>query len=161
MKQLLSVLIAAVVLVSIGCSKASKKSLATQMNAEELKAKYGIVISDFEYNGDEIATAAGGNGKSKQKASAVTLSIFNDLTISESGGVITTSISPDAEWGGVQKWVTVDTTNNATSLCNWNWSGVQAPASKTCDGAVPGFSYRSWTSDKVTYDVHVSVFLPL
>lgn len=161
MKQLLLVLIAFTTII-FGCTRQASKKLAKKMTAEELKAKYGIVLSDFEYEGDETATAPN-NGKAngkKQKANAVTLSVFTDLTLTESIGVLTTTLSPNAEWGGVQKFFTIDTTNNGVSVCNWNWSGVTAPASKTCNTNGTG-SYRSWTSDKVTYDVHLSVFLPL
>jgi len=77
-----------------------------------------------------------------------------DLTLTLSGSTFTTTISPNAEWGGVQKFVTMSTNTGAVSVCNWNWSGVQAPASKTCSSSGAGF-YRSWTSDK-NYDVHLS-----
>ena len=77
-----------------------------------------------------------------------------DLTLTLSGTTFTTTISPNAEWGGVQKFVTMSSNNGATSECNWNWTGVQAPSSKTCSSSGPGF-YRSWTSDK-NYDVHLS-----
>ena len=84
----------------------------------------------------------------------VTLAETTDLTLTLSGSTFTTTISPNAEWGGVQKFVTMSTNDGATSECNWNWSGVQAPASKTCNSSGPGF-YRSWTSDH-DYNVHLS-----
>jgi hypothetical protein len=155
MKQLLLVIAAIITLAS--CNKASKKPLA-KINGEELKAKYGIVLSGLQYDGDEEIMARGGSNNRKQKASAVSLSVFTDLSLTQSGGVLTTTLSPNAEWGGVQQFFTIDTTNNGVSVCNWNWSGTTAPASQTCatNGAV---FYRSWTSDKVTYDVHLSPFL--
>ena len=78
-----------------------------------------------------------------------------DLTLTLSGTIFTTTISPNAEWGGLQKFVTMSTNDGAVSVCNWNWSGVSAPASKICNSSGSGF-YRSWTSDEVTGDVHLS-----
>jgi len=83
-----------------------------------------------------------------------------DLVLTFDGSTFTTTISPNAEWGGVQKFVTMSTVEGAVSVCNWNWSGVQAPASKTCSSLGSGF-YRSWTSDKVTYDVHLSNWITI
>ena len=88
---------------------------------------------------------------SKHEAAVV---VASDLTLTLTGTTFTTTISPNAEWGGVQKFVTMSSNNGATSECNWNWTGVQAPASKTCSSSGPGF-YRSWTTDK-NYDVHLS-----
>ena len=88
---------------------------------------------------------------SKHEAAVV---VASDLTLTLTGTTFTTTISPNAEWGGVQKFVTMSSNNGATSECNWNWTGVQAPSSKTCSSSGPGF-YRSWTSDK-NYDVHLS-----
>ena len=89
------------------------------------------------------------------KPAKETVLSVGDLSLTLSGTTFTTTISPNAEWGGVQKFVTMSTNDGATSECNWNWSGVQAPSSKTCSSSGAGF-YRSWSSDKVTYDVHLS-----
>jgi hypothetical protein len=78
----------------------------------------------------------------------------SDLTLTLSGDTFTTTISADAEWGGLQRFVSMTTNDSAVSLCNWNWTGVQAPSSKTCSSSGSGF-YRSWTSDK-NYDIHLS-----
>ena len=156
MKNLITVIVCIVTLLIVAsCGKQAGKSSAKKMNGVEFTKKYGIVLPSLDYTDGQLA-----RGK-KAKADAVLLSVFTDLTLTESGGVLTTTLSPDAEWGGVQKWVVVDTTNNAVSLCNWNWSYTAAPTTITCNGAVSGFQYRSWTSDKVTYDVHLSAFLPL
>lgn len=93
--------------------------------------------------------------ESRSKKSEVALVETTDLTLTFDGSTFTTTISPNAEWGGVQKFVTMSTNDGAVSVCNWNWSGVAAPASKTCSSSGPGF-YRSWSTDKVTYDVHLS-----
>ena len=92
---------------------------------------------------------------SKSKKAEVALIEVTDLVLTFDGSTFTTTISPNAEWGGLQKFVTMSTNDGAFSVCNWNWSGVQAPASKTCSSSGPGF-YRAWTTDKVTYDVHLS-----
>jgi len=93
--------------------------------------------------------------ESKSKKAEVALVETTDLTLTFDGSTFTTTISPGAEWGGLQKFVTMSTNDGAVSVCNWNWSNVQAPAFKTCSSSGPGF-YRSWTTDKVTYDVHLS-----
>jgi hypothetical protein len=138
-----------------GCTKQASdgSQLAPEkMTGTQFTAKYGITLPFLDYN-DGSTTARG-----KKKASDVSLSVFTDLTLTESLGVLTTSLSPDAEWGGVQKFFTIDTTNNGVSVCNWNWSYVMAPTSQTCTSNGSG-SYRSWTSDKLTYDIHLSPFL--
>lgn len=155
MKNLITVLIAVIVLVS--CTRQAKDNFAPKkMNGIEFKAKFGFEHPALDYsNSSEVS-----RGK-KAKAEAVTLAVwFNDLTLTNNAGVLTTSISPDAEWGGVQKFFTIDTTNNGVSVCNWNWSYSTAPSSQTCQSNGAG-SYRSWTSDKVTYDIHVSSFLTI
>lgn len=153
MKTLIVVFILMLTIAS--CKRQAEKQPAPKINGIEFAKKYGFELPFLDYSsGSSVA-----RGK-KAKAEAVALSVFSDLTLTESGGVLTTSISPDAEWGGVQKFFTIDTTNNGVSVCNWNWSYVTAPSSQTCTSNGAG-SYRSWTSDKVTYDIHLSPFLPL
>ena len=126
-----------------------------KMNGIEFLIKYGIQHPALDYTSGELS-----RGK-KAKAGATTFTVFeNALVLSESGGVLTTSISPNAEWGGVQKFIDISTNDGAASVCNWNWSWSAAPASMTCNSSGTG-NYRSWTSDKVTYDVHLSLYLPL
>jgi hypothetical protein len=97
---------------------------------------------------------SGNHSETARSKKEATLQETTDLTLTLSGTTFTTTISPNAEWGGVQKFVTMSTNDGASSECNWNWSGVQAPASKICSSSGPGF-YRSWTSDK-NYDIHLS-----
>src|SRR5688572_10598374 len=97
------------------CDKKEKK----QINAEELKAKYGIVLPELEYEGEEIATS--NKGGAKKKANTVLVVVVNDLSISESGGVITTTISPNAQWAGIQDFADTTTNEGAVSVCNWNY----------------------------------------
>ncbi len=97
---------------------------------------------------------SGNHSETARSKKEATLQETTDLTLTLSGTTFTTTISPDAEWGGIQKFVTMSSNDGATSECNWNWSGVQAPSSKTCSSSGPGF-YRSWTTDK-NYDVHLS-----
>jgi hypothetical protein len=95
------------------------------------------------------------NSEVSKSKKAEALIEVTDLVLTFDGSTFTTTISPNAEWGGVQKFVTMSTNDGAVSVCNWNWSGVAAPASKTCSSSGSGF-YRSWSTDKVTYDVHLS-----
>lgn len=152
-KSVFAVVMLVITLASCTKQASDKSQLAPErMTLAEVREKLKIELPDVDYDG----TARG----RKQSASLSVNVWFNDLSLSNSAGVLTTSISPDAEWGGVQKFFTIDTTNNGVSVCNWNWSGTTAPSSQTCQSNGPG-SYRSWTSDKVTYDIHVSSFLPV
>src|SRR5688572_8710015 len=122
----------------ISCNKPKE-----ELTAEELKTKYGIVIPDLEYEGEEIPTSQRGG---KKKANSVVVVVwFNDLTLTESGGIFTTTISPNAQWAGVQKYIDPTTSDGAVSVCNWNYS-VPTGGTKTCQSTGPGH-YRSWTSD--------------
>ncbi len=159
MKNLILVFVAAITLFSCSQRQASNQLASEKMTALELQKKYGIVL-DLDYGGEDATASPNAKGGKKAKAESITLSVFTDLTLTESGGVLTTTLSPNAEWGGVQKFFTVDTTNNGVSVCNWNWSNTTALITQTCATNGTG-SYRSWTSDKVTYDVHLSAFLPL
>lgn len=151
----IALLLFAAVLIFASCSKTVETK---PINGIEFAKKYGFELSFLDYgNSSEVA-----RGK-KAKAESVALSVSFDLTLEDiGGGVFETSISPNAEWGGVQKFFTIDTTNNGVSVCNWNWSYVPAPPSKTCGSNGAG-SYRSWTSDKASsataYDVHLSPFV--
>lgn len=156
MKKILLVF-ACVLLVATSCNKQASNQLASEkMTGAEFTARYGIELPFLDYSHD-----AGVARNNKPKANAVTLVVWTgDLILTESESVLTTTLSANAEWGGVQKFFTVDATNNGVSVCNWNWSYTTAPATQTCNYTGAG-SYRSWTSDKVTYDIHVSSFLVL
>src|SRR5688572_13047097 len=150
MKQLL--LIAFITITLFGCDKKERK----QINAEELKAKYGIVLPEIEYDGDEIATS--NKGGAKKKANTVLVVVVNDLSISESGGVITTTISPNAQWAGVQDFVDTTTNEGAISVCNWFYA-TPTGGTRTCQTDGSG-NFRSWTSD-FDYNIHVSNWITL
>jgi len=155
MKNIIVLAVIAITLFSCTRQAEQQSAPTEKMNGIQFKAKYGFDHPGLDYsNSSEVA-----RGK-KPKANGVAFAVFTDLVLSESAGVLTTTISPDAEWGGVQNFFTIDTTNNGVSQCNWNWSNTTAPASMNCAVGAAG-NYRSWTSDKVTYDVHLSVFLPL
>jgi len=68
----------------------------------------------------------------------------SDLILTESNGVFTTTISPNAEWGGVQRFE--KGMKGGVSVCNWYWPN-NPPSVKTCNNLGSGI-YRSWTSDK-------------
>jgi hypothetical protein len=150
MKNLTLGLVALITLASCTRQASNQSALKETMTAEQLKAKLGIQLEGLDY-GNENARS------NKKKANAVTLTVwFNDLTLTNNAGTLITTTSPNAEWGGVQKFFTIDTTNNGVSVCNWYF--ITAPATVNCSSNGPG-SYRSWTSDRTTYDVHVSSFL--
>ena len=148
MKAILAILF---VFMFASCDKKEQK-----INAEELKAKYGIVLPELEYDGDEIATS--NKGGAKKKANTVLVVVVNDLTISESGGVITTTISPNAQWAGVQDFVDTTINEGAISVCNWYYA-TPTGGTKTCQTDGSG-NFRSWTSD-FDYNIHISNWITL
>lgn len=154
MKNLIAVFVVIATMFA-SCTKQASKELASEkMNGVEFTKKYGIELPYLDYTTSNIVA----RGK-KQKAEAVTFSVLADLQLTESGSVLTTTISPDAEWGGVQRFVDMTTNDGAVSVCNWNWSYTQAPATMNCNSNGTGI-YRGWTSDH-NYDVHLSNLLPL
>ena len=162
MKKSILVFAALVLIVLVSCTKQASKELApVKMNYEELSKELGssLAFTLFDNAGKTEADPASRTNARKVKANA-TLSVLADLSLTESGGVLTTTISPNAQWAGVQKFFTIDSTNNGVSVCNWfYWSAPGAGVTKTCQSNGAG-SYRSWTSD-FDYTVHLSDFLPL
>lgn len=79
------------------------------------------------------------------------------LTLSDDGLVVTTTISPEAQWAGIQK---ASDANGADLASVGNWSFSQPPgagATKSVPVTGPGY-YRGWSSD-FDYDIHVSAFV--
>ncbi len=145
MKKLLLVFAAAIMFAS--CKKQSEQRPAPEkMNGIEFAAKYGFQLPFLDY-GSGVARS------NKPKASAVTLTVMDgDLTIS---GSVSCTTSPDAEWGGIQKFLAIPLSmDGAVSWCNFNWTNTTAPASMDCPTTTSGV-YRGWTSDH-NYDVHLS-----
>lgn len=150
MKKLLLVLIVALTMFS--CSKQASPKLAP-INGVEFTAKYGFELPFLDYGHGEMTRS----DKARPKANQVQLSVTEDLVIS---GSISCTTSPDAEWGGIQKFLAIPLAmDGAVSYCNFNWSYSIAPAFMDCPTTTPGV-YRGWTSDKPTsatpYDVHLS-----
>lgn len=152
MKTLILVLALAMLIVS--CNKQARTPLASKpekITVAELKAKYNLdLVAEFEKQYGPARTTP--NGKKKPTAQLV-LTVTEDLVIS---GSVSCTTSPDAEWGGIQKFLALPLAiDGAVSYCNFNWSYTAAPASMDCPTTTAGV-YRGWTSDKVTYDVHLS-----
>ena len=127
MKQLL---IAALIAITLfACNKPQKESI----NAQQLKDKYGIVLPDFDYDGDEIGTASpNSKGGAKKKANSVLVVLVeSDLNLSVTGTTLTTTISENAQWAGVQDFSDITTTDGAVSICNWYYS-TPSGGTKTC-----------------------------
>lgn len=154
MKKLITV-IALIAITLFGCNKQASdvSQLAPEkMNGIEFKAKYGFELPFLDY-GSGVARS------NKPKANAVTLSVTEDLVIS---GSVECTTSPNAEWGGIQKFLALPLSNDgAVSYCNFNWSGAPVPTGPmVCPTTTPGV-YRGWTSDEGTYNVHLSPPLSL
>lgn len=130
----------------LSCKKNANNYTLEKITALELKIKYGIEIPGIDYNESSVA-------RGKKKASTVIVSVIQDLIIS---GSVTCTVSPNAEWGGIQKFLALPLSNDgAISYCNFNWSNTAAPSVMDCPTTISGI-YRGWTSDKITYDVHLS-----
>lgn len=95
-----------------------------------------------------------GRGHNQQSEA---LSITSDLVLTESNRVLTLTISPNAQWAGVQKFTSMTTNDGAVSVCNWYYT--TAPTLATCTVSGSGF-YRGWTSD-FNYDVHLSNWITI
>lgn len=78
-----------------------------------------------------------------------------DLNLSLVEGVLVLDINPEAEWSGIQKFIDPAINDGAVSILNKNYSGVTPPVKEVALIQGSGY-YRGWTSDKVTYDVHLS-----
>jgi hypothetical protein len=100
------------------------------------------------------------NGKGKPIQAPPTTS--TDLTLTQSGDTLTTTISPNAQWAGIQKFVDQNSNDGAISVGNWNFNappGVGTTKSVQTQGT--GY-YRGWSSDFYSYNVHLSnwIFVP-
>jgi len=95
----------------------------------------------------------------KTKGPKASFSSAEDLTLtaSEDGLVVTTTISPEAQWAGIQK----ASDSNGTGLTSvGNWSFNQLPGSgvtRSVTVTEPGY-YRGWSSD-FDCDIHFSAFV--
>lgn len=99
-----------------------------------------------------MATSKKGNGKPMTAAPVTT----TDLTLTESGGVLSCNLTDNAQWGGIQKFV--DQTSNvgavAIAEAQRNYSTVATGKETHCNVDGAG-SYRAWCSD-FDYNVHTS-----
>jgi type IV pilus biogenesis protein CpaD/CtpE len=160
MKKILLVLSVFAGALFASCDK--KDTSSNEMNAEELKAKHGIVLPDLQYEGDEIETASpNSQGKKKQSAALVTVVLWYwDQTIDITGTTITGSVSPNAYHASAQKFVDTTTVDGAKALwgCNRSYSAPPGPGTTTtCQTEGPGW-YRVYSADFNTYDIHLSPF---
>lgn len=97
----------------------------------------------------------------KVKNNATVVVWFNDITLTVSAtGAIEYTTSPDANWGGCQRFPADMSMTGAYSVwsCQRYWGTNQAPpATVTCTDGIPAgvSNYRAFTSDH-SYDVHIS-----
>jgi hypothetical protein len=163
MKNLTSVLFASVLIILASCSKQANQPPAPEkMNGIEFTKKYGVKLPFLDYS--DGATERG----RKPKASEANIAVWaNDLTL-EPG--LTTTVSPNAQWVAIQKFI--DSTSVDGAYCPTGCNGYYNTPPGTgvtfsCNGDGAGF-YRSFTSDfpivdangDRVYVVHVSSFLP-
>lgn len=98
--------------------------------------------------------------KGKKKPSPPPASTV-DITLTLSGTTLTTSISPNAQWAGIQKFVDMSTNDGAISVGNWNFNSPPGEGVTKSVQAVGTGYYRSWTSD-FNYAIHTSniIYIP-
>lgn len=133
-------------LILASCSK-TKVPVSEKMNGIEFTAKYKLELPYLDYSNGTARVA----GK-KAKASEVTFTVTEDLILS---GSVSCATSPNAEWGGIQKFLALPLSNDgAVSYCNFNWSYTIPAPSMNCPTSTSGV-YRGWTSDH-DYSVHLS-----
>lgn len=139
----------------------NKESKGLKMNAEDLKTKYAIIFPDLQYESDEPATVMpGSTGNKKAKASAVSVTVFeNALPIAISGTTISSEAPVNTQWFGGQKFI--DTTTNTGAVGIWGCGRLfNAPNNEAkpvfCQTEGPAF-YRVFASD-FQYNVRLSKF---
>lgn len=81
--------------------------------------------------------------------------LSTDLTLTSDGTNLTTTISPDAQWAGIQKYVDPTTNDGAVSVGNWNYSTPPGSGATKSTPAQGTGHYRGWSSD-FNGDVHYS-----
>lgn len=99
----------------------------------------------------------------KGKGPKAVPSTLSDLVLTVNDGNIVGTISPDAQWAGIQKFVDPATNDGAVAIweAQRNFSSPPGPGQTTsCPSQGTGY-YRVWSSD-FDYDVHLSdfVFVP-
>ena len=107
-----------------------------------------------------MAKATKGGGGKGPKPQPATLS---DLVLTIVDGVVTSTVSPDAQWASIQKFVDMSTSEGAVGIWEAQRYYDTAPgpgATTSCPVQGTGY-YRGWTSD-FDYDIHLSnvIFVP-
>ena len=113
-----------------------------------------LVFFVFLISCDKQARSLPQEQSSRSKGKKVLLSTESDLVLTLEGTTFTTTVSPNADFSGIQKFVTMGTADGAVSLGNWNywWGGNDGTESVQAQGS--GF-YRGLSSDE-DGTVHVS-----
>lgn len=165
--KLILILFTAMVLVSTSCKKSNQPK---EMGYEELSKYVGAnnALHLFEAAGlTETVPMEGGRTTAKKVKPNAALTTVFDLSLTGTPASLTYTTSTDAYVGGVTRFPTAAggglSNDGAVGLwdCGKRWDDpLSAPPSVTCmdnNPAVPGESnYRAFTSDKVTFDVHLS-----
>lgn len=82
-------------------------------------------------------------------------SSISDLNMVQHGDQLTTSLSQNARWAGIEKFATRNTNDKSTPLTNKLYKDFgTAPSSLSAEAKGKGF-YRGWTTD-TDGAVHVS-----
>jgi len=101
----------------------------------------------------KVMSKSQGKGGKPMTAAPVTTT---DLTLTESGGVLSCNLTDNAQWGGIQKFVDQTTNDGAVAIfdAQRNYSTVSTGKETHCNVDGAG-SYRAWCSD-FDYNIHTS-----
>lgn len=117
-----------------------------------------IAFKIFDSAGKTEADPAA-RGQRKVKNNAVVSVWLNDLVLTMSGGDITYTVSPNAKWGGCQRFGPGMSMDGAYAIwsCERYWYAPGLATTVTCTEVVPAgeSNYRAFTADH-DYQIHIS-----
>lgn len=165
MKKILLVFVA--VLAMVSCNKElTTRHEPVLMTYEELSKVIGshFAYEVFDRSGRTESVYSSGVARTVQKKiknNATVAVWFDDLTLTRTGSIMEYSTIPDADWGGVTKFLSQTSSDGAIAIWDcgryWNRTLELVPPSVVCtDPATAGTFLRAFTSNSTTGDVHIS-----
>lgn len=138
--------------------KVEKKELSYEKLSEVLGKDIAFKVFDSAGK-TEDNPAARGSRKPKNNATVVVWLYDITLTVSATGAIEYTT-SPDANWGGCQRFPANMSMDGAYAVwsCQRYWGATQTPpATVICSDGIPAgtSNYRAFTSDH-DYQIHIS-----
>jgi hypothetical protein len=138
--------------------KEEKKEISKkEMTVAEIKATFNIDLIQLQK--EYYATIHASLRGKPVKNETVLVVWFNDITITEADGIITSTVSPDAQWAGIQKFLSTTSNDGAIGIWESNRYYYTPPGPGTitfCHYVGPGY-YRGFSSD-FNANVHITEF---